>query len=210
MLLSTPLGVIIENPSPVVVQAYTESLCIDCKNFFVNSLIPVYNVLGPDIIDLDIIPSGNAELDIENKTVKCQHGPAECDANVWEQCSVRQTDPPTYLKFFECLEHTLPMGQRNQPFEEDVFAKCATQSDIEFEGLKRCHDNPVLRWMLQKENSEKTPADHQYVPWVLINGKKFNYEHDDFLTIVCQEYTENGGSHPACPSGIEKAGVPLR
>ena len=96
------------------------------------------------------------------------------------------------------------MGHRENPFEEQLFAECAKKSSIEFEGLKRCHGNPVLRWMLEKENCDKTPADHQYVPWVLVNGKIFNYENDDFLKIVCQEYIASGGSHSACPSGIEQ------
>lgn len=206
MLLSTPLALLVDTPPPVVVQAFTESLCIDCKHFFINSLIPAYNQLGAGVIDLQIIAFGNAEIDMENKSVKCQHGPAECDANTWQQCAVRQTHAPTYLKFFECLENTLPMGHKDEPFEEKIFAKCATQSGIEFEGLKRCHDNPVLRWMLQKENSDKTP-DHKYVPWVHVNGNLFDYETDDFLAMVCKEYAANGGSHPACSSGIEQTSL---
>lgn len=206
-MVSTSLS--IDSPSPVLVQAYTESLCIDCKIFFINSLIPVYSVLGPDIIDLEVIPSGNAQLDIENKSVKCQHGPAECDANVWEQCAVRQTDAPTYISYFGCLENGLPMGHRNQPFDEQIFAKCASHSGIEFEGLKRCHDNPVLRWILEKENFFKTPPEHKFVPWVLINGKIFDYEQDDFLKEICHEYARNGGSHPACSSGVIQARISL-
>lgn len=199
MFLSAPLEVVIDSPPPVIVEAYTESLCIDCKNFFLNSLLPTYEKLGSDVIDLSIVPFGNSKLDLEKQTVACQHGEAECDANVWQQCAVRQANPPTYIKFFECLENKLPMGKRDDPFEEAVFAECAKSAEMEFEGLLRCHGNPLVRWILQKENSEKTP-DHQFVPWVLINGKIYNYESDDFLGMVCQEYSANGGSHSACSS----------
>lgn len=197
MLLSTPLEVVVSSPPPVIVEAYTESLCIDCKNFFINSLLPAYDKLGPDVIDLRVVPFGNAQLDLEKQTVTCQHGEAECDANTWQQCAVRQANAPTYVKFFDCLEKALPMGRRDEPFEEAVFAECAKEAEMEFEGLLRCHDNPLLSWMLQKENSDKTP-DHQFVPWVLINGKFYDDDKDDFLGMICNEYSANGGSHPAC------------
>eukprot|EP00980_Cylindrotheca_fusiformis_P002225 scaffold517_cov119-Cylindrotheca_fusiformis.AAC.8 len=206
MLLSTPLEVVANAPPPVIVEAYTESLCIDCKNFFLNSLLPAYDKLGPAVIDLRVVPFGNAELDLEHKTVACQHGEAECDANLWQQCAVRQTKAPTYLKFFECLEKSLPMGHRDDPFEESKFSECAKVAGLDFDDLSRCHRNPVLAWMLQKENSDKTPS-HQSVPWVFINDKFYNDGSDDFLGMVCTEYLAGGGSHPACPSTSTMAGL---
>ena len=203
MLLATPLEVVTA-PPPVVVQAYTESLCIDCKRFVENTLSPTYKKLGPTVIDLQIVPFGNAKIDKLEQTVTCQHGKAECDANSWEQCAVEQYQAPTYLEFIGCLEGELPMGSKDQPFSESIFSNCADSAGIEFSILKKCHDNPLMSWMLQLEYAKKTPADHTFVPWVLINGNFFDEEKDDFLQMICKEYSINGGSHPECDSVLGK------
>ena len=81
---------LLSSPPRVQVQAYTEALCIDCYHFILEDLIPTYNQLGDDVIDLDIVPFGNAQIMDEQNAgeVECQHGAAECDANSWEQCVI--------------------------------------------------------------------------------------------------------------------------
>ena len=88
-------------------------------------------------MDLEIIPFGNSRI-VQNMdqrpsqpqpqhgTVICQHGEAECDANSWQQCAVDQYPPPSYIEFFDCLEDVLPMGHREEPFDESIFQKCAS------------------------------------------------------------------------------------
>lgn len=113
-------------PPPVSVQVMSESLCIDCQRFFKHDLIPAYRTLGPSVMDLQVVPFGNSRIDFEAKTVTCQHGEAECDANIWEQCAVEQGLPEVYVNFFDCLEDVLPMGHKDDPFEESIFEQCAS------------------------------------------------------------------------------------
>ena len=40
----------------------------------------------PAIMNLTIVPYGNAHLD--GDTVTCQHGDDECSGNSWEQCAI--------------------------------------------------------------------------------------------------------------------------
>ena len=200
MLIATPLEVVATSPPPVVVQAFTESLCIDCKNFIEKTLLDAYHKLGPAVIDLQIVPFGNAKIDELEQTVSCQHGNAECDANSWEQCAVEQYTAPVYLEFISCLEKSLPMGHREEVFDESIFSDCSEEAGIEFSILKKCHENPLLKWMLQREYANKTPADHTFVPWVLINGKFYDEDKDDFLEVICNEFSIHGGSHPECAS----------
>ena len=121
----------------VVVQVMSESLCIDCQRFFQQSLLPTYRTLGPSVIDLEIIPFGNSRIvpDVvdqkqqqqqQQRRVLCQHGEAECDANSWQQCAVDQYPATSYIDFFDCLEDILPMGHREEPFDESIFEKCAS------------------------------------------------------------------------------------
>jgi len=46
--------------------------------------------LGP-IMNLTFVPYGNAKIDLDAKTVICQHGDAECDANTWESAWFTRT-----------------------------------------------------------------------------------------------------------------------
>jgi len=205
------------SPPPVNVEVLAESLCIDCQRFFTKSLIPTYNTLGPSVMDLHVIPYGNSRIDYDQKTVTCQHGEAECDANIWEQCAVDKYPAIVYMDFLECLENgVLPMGHREEPFEESVFAQCATESkndphrsskflrsatvtSMNFAELKACHDDPAIAWSMQKKYSQLTP-DHKGVPWVFVDHERIDVDQQDLLQAVCQSYTSKGGKHPACAS----------
>lgn len=187
-------------PPTVVVQAYTESLCIDCKNFIDHQLVPTYHKLGPSVIDLKIVPFGNAEItDPTTQSISCQHGPGECDANSWEQVAVEQYTPKEYITYLGCLETTLPMGQADQLLDRDLFQGCAEVSFLDFDSMAKLHDNPLYAYQLQQKYAKLTPA-HDHVPWVVVNGEHFDEEHDDLLATVCQEYEKGGGTHPACTS----------
>jgi hypothetical protein len=91
----------------------------------------------------------------------------------------------------------LPMGHQDKPFDESIFHKCVGCC-TDFSKLKACHDNPMLAWQLQLQASQATPEDHEYVPWVVINGIFFDVETDDLLQVICKAYTAGGGSHPRC------------
>ena len=213
------------SPPRVKVQAYTEALCPGCKEFALQELIPTYQTLGDDIVDFEWIPFGNAKLDEATQMVTCQHDVGECDANTWEQCAAfLYPQPNIYIPFFQCLEDVLPMGSATEPFDPNIFQNCSTtmmtttttttttnhsnsnfnsnsNSNIHFPDLAKCHDNPFLRWNLQRQAAYKTPKDHTYVPWIVINGKWLDIEPSDrppLLTAVCIEYAKQGGSHPAC------------
>lgn len=212
-----------QTSQPVSVEVLAESLCIDCQQFFTNSLVPTYHTLGPSVMDLKVVPYGNSHIDYDKHTVTCQHGEAECDANIWEQCAVDRYPPTVYMDFFECLEDgALPMGHRDDPLEESVFAECAAKtnsatqqesslrsssssnksSKMDFAALKSCHDNPNTAWSMQKKYAELTP-DHRSVPWVMVDHQLIDVDRQDLLQVVCSAYTSKGGTHPACTSKEE-------
>ena len=204
-LLLSQLGPLVRATAPpaaVVVQAYTESLCIDCQHFFDRQLLPAYQRLGSEIISLQIVPFGNAKINETQETVECQHKDAECDANSWEQCAVEAFPPEKYIGFFGCLETALPMGSRSDLFDPTVFETCAEISGLDFEILQNCHDDHQTAWALQKKYAELTPP-HDHVPWVVLDGQKFDEESDDLFVEVCKAYVRKGGSSPECSSVLE-------
>lgn len=174
------------------------ALCIDCQRFFQNQLYDTFQALGPEVIELNIVPFGNAQLHELSQTVTCQHGEGECDANSWEQCAIEQTIPRVYMEFLNCLEHELPMGHYDESLPQSLFVGCAAfTDDLDDYALKACHDNPMQSWMLQEKYAKATP-EHDYVPWVVVDGNKIDEESDDLLKVICEAFRANGGRSNAC------------
>mmetsp|Transcript_20499 Transcript_20499/g.48681 ORF Transcript_20499/g.48681 Transcript_20499/m.48681 type:complete len:124 (-) Transcript_20499:63-434(-) len=111
-----------------------------------------------------------------------------------------------YMDFLKCLEDTLPMGHADQNFEESIFMDCAKDS-LDPLVLKSCHDNAYFAWTMQQKYSDLTP-DHDYVPWVVVNGRKIDEENEILLQLVCKEFVQiNGeGTVPeACASNASSS-----
>jgi interferon gamma-inducible protein 30 len=198
--------------SPAVqVTIYVEALCIDSKRYFNDQLVPTYDQLGSQVMDVKIVVFGNARIDLTNKTLQCQHGEAECDANSYDQCAVDiYPYPDRYLPYLTCLFNSLPMGRRRLPFPKAVFASCARHAALDAHALQQCRDDPERAWGLQKQAAAKSPSQLNHVPWVELNGTYMDEEQADLLTSVCQLYTESGGSHPACGRSSHAEAVSVR
>jgi len=190
-------------PKKVKVVAAVESLCIGCKGFMNEQLFPTFQLLGSRVMDLHVVVYGNSLIDWKAKQVTCQHGPAECDANTYEQCAIDLYPyPERYLGYLLCLDNSLEMGFRKEPFPSSIFAECARQQALDFESIKACHDDDQRAWQLQKQAAARTPANHTYVPWIEINGvHAMDEDNDTLLDVVCKAYKQSGGSHPACHVG---------
>lgn len=186
----------------VEVLVCTEALCPGCHEFVEETLIPVYKELGSEVIDLKLVPYGNARPREDDNQVECQHGPGECDANVWELCSIYTiTHPKDYLPFIHCLDKSLPMGHADEPFDRSIFESCAKINLLDFQKLADCHDDPQVANKLVDAAAANTPEDHEYVPWIVVGGQHLNADEQDFKTEVCKQFVANGGSHEGCISG---------
>jgi interferon gamma-inducible protein 30 len=187
--------------SPTVhVSLYVEALCPYCKGYFNDQLVPTYDQLGSQVMDVKVVVFGNARIDLANKTLQCQHGEAECDVNSYDQCAVDMYPyPDRYLPYMTCLFNSLPMGRQSEPFSKAVFASCARHAALDAHALQQCRDDPERVWELQKQAAAMNPSELNHVPWVELNGEYMDLE-QDLLASVCQLYTESGGSHPACGS----------
>ncbi|PNX90600.1 gamma-interferon-inducible lysosomal thiol reductase, partial [Trifolium pratense] len=71
----------------VSLELYYESLCPYCANFIVNYLPQVFEQDLISIVDLKLVPWGNAKLR-DNSTIVCQHGPVECLLDTVEGCAI--------------------------------------------------------------------------------------------------------------------------
>jgi len=198
---------------PVSVRVYDEALCIDCHDFILDELIPAFHVLGETVMDLIVIPFGNARIEDENdpSTLTCQHGMAECDANLYQQCAAAiYSMASRYLPFVGCLYSELTMGHRSEVFPTHIFAECARRSALDWAAIKQCHDDDDLAWTLQVDAYHTTPSEHTYVPWIVVDSDLYDMDHHesgDFFVIICAAYHAKGGRHPACPSTALAVGI---
>jgi len=63
-------------------QVSVEALCPGCQEFMNTQLVPVYDQLSSAVIELEVVPYGNAMIvvvdnETETEEVKCQHGPGK-------------------------------------------------------------------------------------------------------------------------------------
>lgn len=166
-----------------------------CEDFLKTSLKEAYTTLGPSVMDLTIIPYGNALIDTENKTVQCQHGLGECDANTYELCVIESyPEPQAYVPFLTCMADKLTPGYRKDVFPPDGFQACAEENHMFWPSIAGCHC--CHGYEILAKAAQDTPK-HDYVPWVEINGKVMDSD-ADFMATVCKAYKAQGGSVPEC------------
>jgi interferon gamma-inducible protein 30 len=139
-----------------------------------------------DIMNLTIVPWGNAEIEKGNK-FNCQHGPNECAGNRWEACAIAHAPVQQHIEFYFCFEAAGENQLKN-------VQKCATKAKMNYTELSVCYHG-AEGTALQKKNAALTPKDHKYTPWVVVDGKSGADE--NFLRKVCAAYKSDGGTEPA-------------
>eukprot|EP00656_Telonema_subtile_P048641 TRINITY_DN584_c0_g1_i1.p1 TRINITY_DN584_c0_g1~~TRINITY_DN584_c0_g1_i1.p1 ORF type:complete len:163 (+),score=44.37 TRINITY_DN584_c0_g1_i1:345-833(+) len=151
------------------------------------------------IVNLTLVPFGNAQISAGKLT--CQHGEEECKGNSWEQCAIHHyPDPAQHFPFYLCMETAAEKMLTS-------VQKCATKASLDYSTLSKCFNDKTESAALQTQAAADTPSDHQYVPWVLINGKKSASDGDKVLAEVCAAYT---GTAPAACSKYTKAAADKR
>lgn len=155
-----------------------------------------------DIVDLNVVPWGNAQE--KGKTVQCQHGPNECAADIVENCAIAQG--PGYFGFIDCFESAYANNWRTGSLKPmyAAAAKCASSNNIDVSKLKACYAGPEgkkLQAAAAKATNSLNPP-HQYTPWVTIDGKNQNLNSPKWslLSAVCSAYQ---GPKPAACSKVE-------
>ncbi|KAJ0088993.1 hypothetical protein Patl1_31415 [Pistacia atlantica] len=76
------------NPQKVNLSLYYETLNPNCSNFIVQNLATVFDNDLISIINLRMVPWGNAYTNDSGKTIVCKHGPEECMLNTVEACAI--------------------------------------------------------------------------------------------------------------------------
>jgi len=168
---------------------YYESLCPDCKVFITNQLWPTYNKIS-SIIDLDLVPYGNAQerQDGDTWVFTCQHGPQECLGNLIETCAIEVCGGVNVsFPFIACMEMSHESINKSA-------TQCAKQHGVDLSTVLDCVVSPVGN-RLEHEmgvKTDKLDPPHSSVPWVTLNGEHTDdieeRAESDLLGLVCDTY----------------------
>lgn len=153
-----------------------------------------------EIMNVTLVPFGNARY--ISGELQCQHGEDECKANSWEQCAISLY--PAFAQhwpFYLCIEETEKgCGEGAGPCVLSHTQSCAESAGLDYASLSACVNSPTESKALQEKFYKLTPSNHQYVPWVLVDGVLAE-DSDNLLSEVCKAYK---GKKPAgCPKALD-------
>lgn len=90
---------------PVLITVFYEALCPDSKYFLSKQMLPAFK-MAASIMDVKLVPYGKATTSLSdgNLSFECQHGPTECQANIYHACAVDIIkDPLVRLEVISCM-----------------------------------------------------------------------------------------------------------
>ncbi|KAL2333010.1 hypothetical protein Fmac_014223 [Flemingia macrophylla] len=173
-----------ESHQKVSLELYYESLCPYSANFIVNYLPKVFSPDLISIVDLKLVPWGNAKLRANN-TFNCQHGPYECLLNTVEACAIDILPQLSkHFPFIYCVEDLVFQGRRTE------WESCFEKLDLDSKPIKQCYDGEhgkQLELQYAAETSALKPP-HKYVPWVVVDGEPLYDDYENFLSYICEAY----------------------
>ncbi|KAL4347925.1 hypothetical protein GQ457_17G006210 [Hibiscus cannabinus] len=169
----------------VNLSLYYESLCPYCRSFIVSQLVKVFNTDLLNIINLRLVPWGNAQYVEPNKTIICQHGEDECYLNTIHACAINiWPDPRKHFNFIYCVENQGLHVNDNQHSNgaDAVWKACSAASGMDQKLINNCYDsgygrkasfyylelNLLLRYATETDNLR---PKHLFVPWVTVNNQ---------------------------------------
>ncbi|XVF76877.1 hypothetical protein PTKIN_Ptkin13bG0302300 [Pterospermum kingtungense] len=192
----------------VNLSLYYESLCPYCRSFIVTQLAKVFNTDLLNIINLRLVPWGNAQVVKPNKTVTCQHGEDECYLNTIHACAINiWPDPRKHFNFIYCIENQglhIKEGQHSDNAEA-VWKACSARLGMDQKLIKNCYDSGYGRKLLLQYATETNHLhpNHLYVPWVTVNKQPLYDKYENFITYVCNAYKDRALAN-ACMSHSPK------
>ncbi|KAK4274845.1 hypothetical protein QN277_018015 [Acacia crassicarpa] len=168
----------------VSVGLYYESLCPYSANFIVNYLVKLFEDDLISIVDLKLVPWGNAKLRANN-TFACQHGRYECLLNTVEACAIDVWPGlDGHFPFIYCVE-ALVLEHKYPEWES-----CFQKLDLDPKPIEKCYTSKYGEELELKYAAETNALQppHKYVPWVVVDGEPLYEDYENFISYICKAY----------------------
>ncbi|KAK7349772.1 hypothetical protein VNO77_07424 [Canavalia gladiata] len=170
----------------VTVSLYYESLCPYCADFIVNHLVKLFQTGLISIVNLRLIPWGNAWI-AHNGTFLCQHGNDECLLNTIEACAITiYPDVMQHFKFVRCLEQLTLENQHSE------WVSCFRRTGLGTSPIDcyKSGNGKAIEQKYAKETDQLIPP-HKFVPWVVVNNLALQEDFQNFVIYICKAYKGN-------------------
>ncbi|ONI03800.1 hypothetical protein PRUPE_6G283100 [Prunus persica] len=190
---STPEPRKLKGPPPTKVEnvelvLYYETLCPYCKEFIVKELIKVFDRDLIDIVNLRLVPYGNAHIQEPDNTIVCQHGPDECYLNSIQACAINsRPDVKQHFKLIHCVENQTIEGKQSK---EEGWKSCCQKLRMNQKPVQDCYDSGLERKLILQYANETNHLvpHHTYIPWVVVNNQPLYDDYQNFVSYVCKAY----------------------
>ncbi|NXD67791.1 GILT reductase, partial [Eolophus roseicapillus] len=177
--------------APVELGLFYESLCPACRRFLVQQLFTTWLLLPAEALSITLVPYGNAQERNESGKweFQCQHGPEECLGNMIETCLMHEAKNfSTYFPVIFCLESGSSVTKNLEACLQ-VYAP-----QLDGARIAACVQGDTGAALMHR-NAQRTEAldpPHQYVPWVVVNGKHTDelqaQAEASLLGLICRLY----------------------
>ncbi|NWR60616.1 GILT reductase, partial [Bucorvus abyssinicus] len=160
--------------APVEVSLFYESLCPACRVFLIQELFTAWLLLPDEALSITLVPYGNAqERNVSGKwSFQCQHGPEECLGNMIETCLMHEAKNfSTYFPVIFCLESGSSVTKNLEAVCPPCLQIYAPQLDRGRIAACIGGDTGAALMHRNAQLTEALDPPHQYVPWIVINGK---------------------------------------
>ncbi|KAI3924501.1 hypothetical protein MKW98_032702 [Papaver atlanticum] len=185
----------------VSLSLYYETFCPGCSEFIVHELPKIFKNRLIDIVDLNLVPYGNANL-LKNGTIICQHGPFECFLNTVEACAINSMPEYEYFEFIRCTENFIAEGKAEES------SSCLDKTPGHGKILHDCYTSgrgQKIELQYAKVTAALNPP-HEYVPWVTVNEVPIRMDIENFMKYICKAY--KGTSTPKACKELPKGIIP--
>ncbi|KAJ7961180.1 putative Gamma-interferon-inducible lysosomal thiol reductase [Quillaja saponaria] len=178
----------VDSDQKVNLSVYYDSLCPSCSTFIVKNLVQVFDKGLIKIVNLRLIPWGNAYINRTNNAFVCQKGPDECQLNTLAACAINNwPDVNMHYALIYCFEFLTIEGRQKS------WQSCFSSLGLLKKPILDCYNSGYGTLLDQKYANETLhlyPA-HSFVPWVLVNKQPIGKDYENFVSRVCKAYKGN-------------------
>ncbi|KAI3441413.1 uncharacterized protein J3R85_002319, partial [Psidium guajava] len=153
LFLISPSPSLSSDGGKVNLSLYYESLCPGSADFIANYLVKAFDTDLIDIINLKIVPWGNARMDSRTGAFICQHGEVECYLNTIQACGIEVwSDLKPHFNFIRCVERNVSEGglqagkvsavhqeKSSNVAASKLWESCAEELKLEEAGIYKCY-----------------------------------------------------------------------
>jgi len=177
----------------LVVDVYYEVLCPDSRAFLLYQLTPAWIHLE-NIFTVNFIPYGKAQTYGEGSSLSfsCQHGPVECEGNIWHACAIKYIDNvDSRLNFLNCM-----INNNYNPYKAAL--RCSRRNTVDWANISNCAkgDEGKLLLSLAGERTHALRPWASFIPTIEVDGRQHQQWklRDYFSDQLCKIY--QGGMRP--------------